>query len=167
VLVRKPVTFNFAYGPQLERYAEPGARVALRRRAGGRLLESFVVRDLVLPPYRGAVGGMLPLWADGYMDRLRAAHRDYRFVSEGRTRINNGVGYSVTFRSTTGGRTLYVRHFLIVPELPDGQRRGVVLELKATFAAGTPNADSVGLYGQIKMPLRSFRFGEERTGGTS
>jgi hypothetical protein len=167
VLIHKPITFNFAYGPLMRRTSEPGALVALERRRGDVFLESFAVRDLRLPAYTGAVGGMLPLWSDGYMKRLEKAHPDYRFVAEGRTRINNGVGYSIAYRGSVDGRALFVRHFLIVPEFPDGQRHGVVLELRTTYAAGTSNATDVGLHGQVKMPLRSFRFGEDREGGTS
>lgn len=167
VLLRKPITFNFVHGPALHRVTQPGTLVKLRRSRDGRQLESFVVRDLVLPPYRGAVGGMLPVYADGYMRRLRRRYGGARFVSESRTRINNGVGYQVTFRGRRDGRVLYIRHLLLVPELPDGQRRGVVLELETTFAAGTPNADETGTRPQLKMPLRSFRFGEDREGGTA
>jgi len=166
VLMRKPITFNFAYAPALKRVTQPGALVALRRLRDGRQLESFVVRDLELPPYSGAVGGMLPIYAEGYVRRLRQRYRGARFVSEGRTRVNNGVGYQVTFRGQRDGRVLYIRHLLLVPELPDGQRRGVVLELETTFAAGTPNVEATGTRPQLKMPLRSFRFGEDREGGT-
>jgi len=166
VLVRKPVTFNFAHAPALERFTRPDTIVALRRRKGGRQLESFVVRDLVLPPYRGAAGGLLPVYADGYMRELRRRYGGAELVNEGRTRINNGVGYQITMRARRDGRALYLRHFLLVPELPDGQRRGVVLELETTFAAGTPNAASTGTRAQLKTPLRSFRFGEDREGGT-
>ncbi|MDQ3675585.1 MAG: hypothetical protein M3401_02095 [Actinomycetota bacterium] len=167
VLVREPITFNFAYGPQYERVTRPGALLALRRMRGDRFLESYVIRDLRLPRYRGAVGGMLPLYSDGHMRRLRQRYPGARLVNEGRTRLNNGVGYQVTFRGVRDGRALYIRHFLVVPELPDGQRRGVLIELETTFAAGTPNAESVGAVGPLKMALRSFRFGEDREGGTA
>jgi hypothetical protein len=167
VLERTPVTFNLAYGPQLRRVAQPGAVVALEHANGGLFLDSYVIRPLTLPPYRGAVGGMLPVYADGYIDRLRRRYPDFEFVGEGRTRINNGIGYEVTFRSKRDGRTLYGRELLLVEELPDGQRHGVVIELESTPAAGTPNADEIGNHGALKQALRSFRFGEDRQGGTS
>ncbi|MDX6689045.1 MAG: hypothetical protein QOG15_502 [Solirubrobacteraceae bacterium] len=167
VLLHKPITFNFAYGPKLHRVQEAGTLVALRRPKRGPFLESYVIRDLHLPPYQGAVGGMLPLYAYGYMQKLQKRYQHYEFVTEGRTRINNGVGYNISFRARRNGHTLYVRHLLLVPELPDGQRHGVVLELETTFAAGTPNIDAVGNVGALKQALRSFRFGEDRKGGTS
>jgi hypothetical protein len=166
-LLRKPITFNFAYGPKLHRVQESGTLVALRRPKHGKFLESYVIRDLRLPPYEGAVGGMMPLYAFDYMRKLRERYPGYEFVTEGRTRINNGVGYNISFRARRDGHTLYVRHLLLVPELPDGQRHGVVLELETTFAAGTPNIDAVGNVGALKQALRSFRFGEDRKGGTS
>jgi hypothetical protein len=167
LLIRRPVTLNFVYGPQWDRVDAPGALVALRHSEHGLFLDSFVVRDLRLPPYRGAVGGMLPVYADGYLRTIRKRYRGYEFLGEGRARINNAIGYEVTFRARSGARRLYLRHYLLVEEEPDGRRRGVVVELASTPAAGTPAADEIGNHGALKMPLRSFRFGEERTGGTA
>jgi hypothetical protein len=167
VLERTPVTFNLAYGPQFRRVPVAGAVVALANERGGLFLDSYVIRPLTLPPYRGAAGGMLPVYANGYIDRLRRRYPAFEFVGEGRARINNGIGYEVTFRSRREGRTLYGRHLLLVEELPDGRRHGVVVELESTPAAGTPNADEIGDHGALKQPLRSFRFGEDRQGGTS
>jgi hypothetical protein len=167
VLEHKPVTFNLAYGPQFQRVSEPGTVLALRHAQGGLFLDSYVLRDLRLPPYRGAVGGMLPVYANGYIEALRRRYRGFAFVSEARTRINNGIGYQVTFRAKLGARTLYGRHLLLVEDQPDGLRRGLVVELESTAAAGTPNADEIGNHGALKAPLRSLRFGEDRTGGTS
>ncbi|MGI9098970.1 MAG: hypothetical protein ACR2H2_10870 [Solirubrobacteraceae bacterium] len=167
VLEHKPVTFNFVYGPQLERVPLAGSLVALEHERGGLFLDSYVVRSLALPPYRGAVGGMLPVYANGYIDRLRRRYDGFEFVGEGRARINNGIGYEVTFRSKRGRRTIYGRHLLLVEEVPDGQRRGVTVELESTPAAGTPNADEIGNHGVLKTPLRSLRFGADRKGGSS
>ncbi|HUR85416.1 MAG TPA: hypothetical protein VMY78_08730 [Solirubrobacteraceae bacterium] len=166
VLEHEPVTFNFVYGPQFAR-DEEGAIVALRHARGGLFLDGFVVQPLELPQYRGVVSGMLPIYADGYIKGLRSRYRGFQFVGEGRTRINNGIGYQVTFRARTGTRTLYGRHLLLVEEQPDGQRVGVVIELTSTPAAGTPNAEEIGNHGALKTPLRSFRFGEDRKGGTA
>jgi hypothetical protein len=167
VLVREPVTFNLVYGPKLERVSEPGAILALRSERDGVLLDSYVIRDLRLPAYRGAVGGMLPTYAFGYERSLRRRYPGYEFVGEGRTRVNNGIGYQLNFRAKLGARALYVRHLLLVEELPEGRRRGVVIELESTYAAGTLNVASVGDGGALKAPLRSFRFGEDREGGTA
>jgi hypothetical protein len=167
ILEHEPVTFNFGYGPQFERVSKAGSVVALSHVRDGLFLDSYVVRPLALPPYRGAVGGMLPVYADAYIERLRQRYSGFEFVSEGRTRINNAIGYEVTFRAKRGGRTIYGRHLLLVEDSPDGLRRGVIIELTSTAAAGTPNADEIGNHGALKQALRSFRFGSDRKGGTS
>jgi hypothetical protein len=166
VIVRGPATFNLAYGPLLQRVFEPHALLALRRERGGLFLDSYVVRALALPRYRGAVAGALPVYSVAYLDRLRRRYRSSDLVLEGRTRINNAIGYQLVLRAKRAARTIYVRHLLLVPEEPEGARRGVVIELESTPAAGTPNALGTGDAGPLKVALRSFRFGTERSGGT-
>ncbi len=159
---------NFIYGSQWEPIRSAGTLVALRHESpGGLFLDGYALRDLQLPPYRGTASGMLPIYANAYVRTLPRRYPDYEFIGEGRARINNAIGYAVTFRARRGERRLYGRHYLLVEEDPEGLRRGVVLEIESTPAAGTPNADEIGNHGALKTPLRSFRFGEDRTGGTS
>jgi hypothetical protein len=168
VLIRKPVTLNFIYGPQFQAVRQPGTLVALRHAsASGLFLDAYAIRPLTLPRYRGAASGMLPVYADAYMRTLPRRYPGYEFIGEGRARINNAIGYEVTFRARSGTRRLYGRHYLLVEEEPMGRRQGVILELESTPAAGTPNADEIGNHGALKTPLRSFRFGTDRKGGTS
>ncbi len=166
VIVRDGETFNLVHGPQLQRVEQAGALLALRRERNGLFLDSYVVRDLRLAPYRGAVGGMLPVYAFDYMRELRKRYGAYQLALEGRTRTNNGIGYQIVLRAKRGGRTLYVRHLLLVPDEPEGARRGVIIELESTPAAGTPNALGTGNAGPMKQAYRSFRFGTSREGGT-
>jgi hypothetical protein len=146
--------------------SQPHTLLALRHERGGLFLDSYVVRALRLAPYRGAVGGVLPVYADAYMRALRRRYGPYDLALEGRTRINNAIGYQIVLRAKRGARTLFVRHVLLVPEAPEGARDGVILEIESTPAAGTPNALGAGNFGAVKQPLRSFRFGTERKGGT-
>ena len=133
VLVREPVTFNFAYGPQFERVARAGALVFLRHDDGTLFLDSYAVRPLTLPSYRGAAAGVLPVYADGYLRTLRRRYAKFELVGEGRARINNAIGYQLTFRALSGtGRRLYGGHLLLVEEDVAGLRRGVVIELEST-----------------------------------
>lgn len=164
ILVRGPATFNLAYEGALEKVSEPGALVALERRRGGLFLDSYAIRPLNLPPYRGAASGTLPLYATDYLRRLRGRYPGLELVQEGRTRVNNGIGYQVLLRARRDGRTLYVRHLLLVPEEPLGERRGVIIELETTPSA-TPNLAATGNFSPLKTPLRSFRFGTDRKGG--
>ena len=168
VLVRKPITFNLIHGPQWAPVQRSGTLVALRHDApGGLFLDAYAIRELTLPAYRGAAGGMLPVYADAYLRTLPRRYREFELVGEGRARINNAIGYAVTFRARLGTRRLYGRHYLLVEEEPEGRRHGVILEIESTPAAGTPNADGIGNHGALKTPLRSFRFGEDREGGTA
>ena len=167
ILVREPITFNLVHGDEWRRAVTPGALVSLRHERNGLFLDSYAIRDLRLPAYRGAVGGTLPVYAVDYVRMLRGRYSEFELVAEGRARINNAIGYEVTFRARAGTRRLYGRHYLLVEEEPDGRRHGVVLELASTPAAGTPNVTEIGNHGALKTPLRSFRFGEERKGGTA
>jgi hypothetical protein len=166
VIVRGATTFNLTYGPQLQRVPAPGALFALRRERNGLFLDSYVVRPLVLPPYRGAAGGTLPVYSVAILRRLRKRYGDVDVVLDGRTRINNAIGYQLVLRGKLGTRTLYVRYLMLVPEAPEGARRGVIVELESTPAAGTPNAVGIGNAGPLKQAMRSFRFGTSREGGT-
>jgi len=166
VIVRGEQTFNLAYGPQLQRVSQRGSLLALRRERNGLFLDAYAVRPLVLPPYRGVAGGTLPIYATGYLERMRRRYGPSELALEGRTRINNAIGYQLVLRAKRGPRTLYVRHLLLVPDVPDGERRGVVIELESTPAAGTPNAIGIGNAGPLKQAMRSFRFGTSREGGT-
>jgi hypothetical protein len=168
VLVRQPITLNLIHGPRWERVDRPGTLVALRHESpAGLFLDAYAIRELRLPPYRGAVGGMLPVYADDYIRGLQRRYRSFELVGEGRARLNNAIGYAVTFRARTGPRRLYGRHYLLVEEEPEGGRHGVIVEIESTPAAGTPNAGTIGNHGALKTPLRSFRFGEDRKGGTA
>jgi hypothetical protein len=166
VIVRGATTFNLTYGPQLRRVSQPGALFALRRERSGLFLDSYVVRPLLLAPYRGTAGGTLPVYSVEYMKVLRKRYGDVDLVLEGRTRINNAIGYQLVLRGQLGARTLYVRELLLVPDAPEGARRGVVVALESTPAAGTPNAVGIGNAGPLKQAMRSFRFGTSREGGT-
>jgi hypothetical protein len=166
-IVRGASTFNLTYGSLLKRVTEPGALFALRRERRGLFLDSYVVRQLTLPPYHGAAGGLLPLYSVGYAKGLRKRYGDFELVTEGRTRINNAIGYQLVMRAKRGKRTLYIRELLLVPDLPEGLRRGVAIELESTPAAGTPGPDGVGNAGPLKQAMRSFRFGTSTQGAAT
>jgi hypothetical protein len=168
VVIRGARVFNLAWSPnRLHRIHVPGALLALEGSRDGLFLDSFTVRSVTLPAYRGAgAGAVLPLLAE---QRLREVGGADGFVAsnppEGRTRINDAPGYQITWRERRGGRTIYAREIWLLPPV-DGARDAVRLELRSTPAAGTPNADRTGGTGALKQALRTFRFGTERQGGT-
>ena len=162
VLVEQPFTFNLTYGEDFEQVGRQDAALVLERyRADGLFVSSFTVKEVTLPPYRGLASGMLPLYATAHIAKLRENLEGFELVEEGKTRVNLVPGYEVVFQAERGERTIYGRDVFLVPEVP-GQRRGALIELRATPTSGTPNATSVGAVGSIKQPYRSFRFGTER-----
>ncbi|MBJ7330541.1 MAG: hypothetical protein JHC95_11635 [Solirubrobacteraceae bacterium] len=174
VVVREPIAFNLAYGPRLDRVDDRDeALLTLEQRRDGDVAQSFIVEPLELPSYRGTPAGAMPLYAAGYTRELEQTYPGFEFVREGRTRINENPGYEVLFRFRRDGHLRFGRHILLVPGLDedenfvlDAVREGVVLELETAWSKATPNALSTGNVGALKKPLRSFRFGTERSGGT-
>ncbi|HEV2770574.1 MAG TPA: hypothetical protein VGV40_10355 [Solirubrobacteraceae bacterium] len=170
-VVPGPVPSNLSWGEELERVQEEGALLALvHRREDGLFLSSFTVRPLTLPPYRGQSSGFLPLFATFHIDDLRDRQADFKLVEEGKARVNFVPGYEVVFRAKGpgpgGSRTVYGRDVMLVPDVP-GARRGVLLQLRTTPAAETPNPQGTGDYGPLRTPFRSFRLGTEPDGGSA
>jgi hypothetical protein len=167
VVVHGARTFNLAWGARMHRVSRPGALLALENRRNGLFLDSYVVRAVTLPPYRGFAGGsVLPILAGRRLQEIAATASGFMPSNppEGRTRINDAPGYQITWRERQNGRTIYARDVWLVPPV-DGERNAVLIELRSTPAANTPNADRTGGTGALKQPVRSFRFGTERAGG--
>jgi hypothetical protein len=162
VVVEEPTAFNLRYGPTLDRVdPEAGELLALESRRGDLFLQSFRVTPLQIPSYQGQAAGELPVVAERLKARLARRFADFRLVEEGRMRINEVPGYEVVFAARSeDDRRLYGRWVMMLPDEP-GARRGVTLELLGTPAAGIPNAEQIGDEGQLKLPMRSFRFGTE------
>jgi hypothetical protein len=166
VSVAEPVAFNLRHGAALDRVAPaPGERLRLEGVRDGLFLQSFVVRPLELPVAGGpTAAAAYAVLAERMKDDLAARFDEFALVSEGKSRVNEVPGYDVVFTARSGeGRRLYGRWVMLVPHPEDApaERRGVLLELLGTPAAGIPNAAGTGQVGQLKLPLRSFRFGAE------
>jgi hypothetical protein len=158
VVVDRPVAFNLQYGGRLRRVRDHGALVHLETRRSGRFVQSYVVRALHLPPYRGDVNGVLPLYASGELTRLAARYPALQPTNEGRIKVDVANGYDVQFRTRVEGHVALGRHILVLPDRP-GARDGVILELLARSGPTVRATDDVGTVGALKKPLRSFRFG--------
>ena len=139
----------------------PGERLRLEERRGDLFLSSFVVRPLSLAPYRGAVEGELPIVAGEAIRREAAIRPGFALIEEGRANVNEVSGYGYVYRARLGGRALYGR-VVFLPEPKPGTRRGVILEMLGTPAAGLSGPEDAGAVGELKSTYRSFRFGTER-----
>jgi hypothetical protein len=159
---RSGLTFNFRYPDPLVRVSPRGEEIVRLQnvRPDGLFVQSYAVEPLALPAYRGDVGGLLPIVADGEIRTLAQRFRQFELVQEGKTRLNQVPGYAITFRARLGQRRLLGREILL-PEPVPGGRRGVRLLMLATPSAGIGRAEDVGVHGAIKLPFRTFRFGTE------
>ena len=165
--IRGERTFNLAWDPsRLHRVDQKGTLLALEGRRGDLFLDSYTVSSVTLPPYRGAPGGVLAVLGANRLRELRATAPGFvpSNPPEGRTRVNDSTGYQITWRERRDGRTIYARDIWLVDPEP-GSRDALLVQLRTTRAAGTPNADRTGGTGALKQPLRSLRFGTERVGG--
>ena len=91
--------FNMLHPPDKLPQAKARAGELMRfeaRRAG--LAVSVVVRPLELPHFDGDVThGLLPVYADRFVDEEKRAMPGLELVQEGRARVNNAVGYEVGY----------------------------------------------------------------------
>lgn len=163
VVVRAPVAFNLVYdADRLQRVTPPaGASLALRTRGVDPDPETFTVRPITLPAYRGDPAGVQPIVAAGLIRQMRRADPDFILRSESRTRINSQPGYQIQFQTRVGGRTAYGRRTILFPDEP-AVREGADITVLSVRSPTIPNVDAVGSNGPMKQPYRSFRFGTER-----
>jgi hypothetical protein len=158
---RSAPAFNLRYAKVLHRSPpKPGVLLELEGRRGDLFLQSLTIRPLHLPAYRGAVSGLLPVYAEPHVRAVSRRYDGFVALGEGKARINDAPGYQVGFRARLGRRTIYGREILLVPDEP-GAREGVVITLVQTHASGAHSVDDVGAVGALKKPFRSFRFGVE------
>src|SRR3954469_22205370 len=158
--------FNLRYAADaLRRPAPaPGWTLLLDAHRGGKFVQSFAVRRLVLPPHAGLISGFLPIYADAYERAMGRHLTGFKAIDEGKARINAAPGYQISYTAQRNGRAVFGRDVLLVPEDVPGAREGVVLRLLQTHAAGVHDARYVGTAGAIKKPYRSFRFGTDTSG---
>jgi hypothetical protein len=128
--------------------------------------ETFVVRPLTVPAYRGDISSAYPLLATRRFAELKAADKQVAYRGEGRARLKETtLGYQLTYQTRRGGRLVYGKVFFIAPPpAGDGEqsRAGLELALTAERSGQTPTAAAVGADVLLNSPLRSLRFGTER-----
>lgn len=168
-VVRGPVSFNLIHRADFGRVPpHPGELLRLEGALPGAsgAKESFAVRPLTVPPFRGDVSSAYLLLASRRLAELRAADHNVAYRGEGKARSNpDTAGYQLTYQTRTGGRLVYGKLIFLAPLAADGKpqdRRGVELSLLAERSGQTPTAAAVGADVLLKGPLRSFRFGTER-----
>jgi len=157
-----PVPFSFSYRGLYREAPAAGAGIdaqVLRRGADGRLLDSFVVAPLKLPPYAGGLSGELPLYAVGYIHALSARYPGFQLQGEGKTRVNTAPAYNIYYSVRLAGQRMYGRDVLLVPERP-GAREGVAIKMLTSPHSSSQVTSPllVATAGLLYKPLRTFSF---------
>jgi hypothetical protein len=167
LLLRKPsyshggaLPLSFPYSSRLHRVAAPGAFVRLEQRSAGRLVQSFEVAPLRLPAYRGRMFAELPLFADGYIRRLRATLPGFQLVYEGRTPPTNPLGYQILYSYRgPAGESVFGRDEVLLRDR-SGARDALLLVMRATPLAGVGYAPAVGVAGgPLTQIVNDFTYG--------
>jgi hypothetical protein len=154
------VPFSFSYRGLFRVTPAPGEWVRLQRHgAGGVLEDSFSVRPLVLPPYSGSLSGELPLYAAGYIRRLRSSDVDFVLRGEGKTRVNTVPAYNVFYTTRVAGRVMYGRDVLLVAQSPQREGVNIVMLTSPTANAQVTSPLEVASEGVLLKPVRTFTLG--------
>lgn len=158
------VPFSFSYAGLYRTSPAPGGYAKVQRVVDGRLEDSFAVGPFVLPPYHGALGAALAMYAAGYTQRLAAARvrgqSGLVLRGQGSTQIDavsSYATYNVFYTTTVQGREMYGRNVLLLADRP-GARRGVEIAM-LTAVAGNHQVTSpldVGVKGALEEPLGTF-----------
>lgn len=162
-----PVAFSTPYPRSMSRVPAPKGAILLleQRDASGRLIASFEVSPLRLPPYGGEISASLAVTALNYIRTFTAASGPtYRYGSSGRTRIDNIPGYTYTYSRTMDGARYYGKVVWLTPQI--NGTRGIVMTLttlpkplEAATAPNYPTPDDVGKLGSVLFePLERLRF---------
>lgn len=155
------VPFSFSYRGLNKVAGDPGDYVKIqRRRSDGRLLDSFAVRPLRLPPYAGGLSAELPLYAASYIGAMRGRDTDFVLRGEGKTRVNTVPAYNIEYTARIEGHAMFGRDVLLVPQRP-GARDGVsIVILTAPMADRQVTSPlEVASDGVLLKPLKTFTLG--------
>ena len=161
VVVRGPVTFNLIHTDALHKVA-PRSGEALRLQTTAGPPQSFAVRPLTLPPYKGDVSAALTLLSARLIREMGAQYQGFLWRGDGRVNINKQPGYQIVFQARVGGHTTYGKRVLLVAGPDPPPREGLDITMLSERSPATPKADLVAANGPLKTPLRSLRFGTQR-----
>ena len=121
----------------------------------------MTVEPLELPRFDGDVThGLLPVFADRFVEAARRRMPGLQLAQEGRARVNNGVGYEVGYQRFTDDERFTGRQVLLVPDDPEEGKGAVLLSLLPA-QPGRPQAHAAGaqprLPGPQDLPLVPLR----------
>ncbi len=151
--------FSFSYKGLWRTAPDPGGFVKVIARSGdGGLKYSYAIEPATLPPYSGAITGVLPVFAAGYAQHLAHRYPDYVARGEGKTSIAKVLAYQVLFTTVQDGHELFGRAVMFFPERP-GVRRGVAVVMLERPRRSEHFPMEVASEGVLLRPLKTFAFG--------
>lgn len=159
-----PMPFSFSYAGLYRTSPAKGGYAKVQRVVDGRLEDSFAVGPFVLPPYHGALGAALAMYATGYVRRLTAARvpgqSGFVLRGQGSTQIDavsNYATYNVFYTTIVQKREMYGRNVLLLPDRPEA-RQGVEITMLTTVAGNhqVTSPLDVGVKGTLEEPLGTF-----------
>jgi hypothetical protein len=158
---RSAPVFTLLYPPgQLHRAApRPGEVLRMTARRGA-LLMAITVRRLTLPPYRGSVAGLLPIYADRQARALAPGLPQFRALADGKARLQDAPGYQLRYRYGPPGQRTQGIDVFVVPA--DGDRAGVLLRYRQSNPPGGPKGAGRDLVKAVRTAFHSFGLGLDR-----
>lgn len=153
---RTAAPFNVQYAAPLHQVSPRAGEVLRLQTPDGR--STFVVRPLLIAPYRGDVSAQLVAIATRLTRAMHQSLPGFVLRQEGRARIANQPGYQIQYQFKEDGRTAYGRRVLLTPGAPV-DRTGADIDVRVPRSPQVPTFDSAGTTGAVKLPLRSFHFG--------
>ena len=162
IVVSSPVAFNLRYEQGLRRLAPSRGESLHLASLPGRPTETFIARPLRLGAYRGDPTAALMILTPRLIDEMARTIPGFDYRGDGRARLNPDTqGYQIQYQAKIGGRTVYGRRVLLLPDDPNvpTPREGADLDLRSARSPAVPNVDAVGNNGPLQTPFRSFRFG--------
>jgi hypothetical protein len=145
---------------QVRRVAPGPGEVVRLRSHRGQLQMTVTVRRLTLPPYRGSVSGLLPVYIERQERALAAELPGFRARTDGKARVNAAPGYQLRYRAGPANRRTIGIDILVVPA--DGDRDGVILRYRQTNPPRALTDADRELVKATRKAFRSFRFGLDR-----
>jgi hypothetical protein len=155
--------FNLTYDHGALHAVEPRAgELARLEGRRGRLAVSVTVQPVRLPAQSGDIAhGLLPTYASGHIDALRASLDRFKLRAEGRARINDAPGYEVRFRTGPPGHRTFGNDVIVLPA-EDDERDALLLSARREIAGkvklGEPGQ---ALSDATAEAYRSFRYGTD------
>jgi hypothetical protein len=158
---RSAPVFNLLYPAGQVHRAAPGPGELVRLRSHrGKLQMTVTVRRLTLPPYRGSLSGLLPVYIERQERALAAELPGFRVRTDGKARVNAAPGYQLRYRAGPANRRTIGIDTVVV--LADGDRDAVLLRYRQTNPPRALTAADNALVGTTRKAFRSFSFGLDR-----